>query len=200
MGFNIGSLIGGLAPIIGGIFGGPGGAAIGAAVGGIAQGLDPVRVSSPPGRATAAPALLPPQMASQTAPTAFSGAANRFGGFQPAALRFPTGVAGGAIGGAAVDAFSSMFGSSGGTTVSQILKKARANTGGSVTRNNIIAAAKTCGIDTAAATFGLDAREICLIVMKGSSRRRRGISASDIRRTKRVIRFNKKLTKDLKSR
>ena len=69
-----------------------------------------------------------------------------------------------------------------------------------MTKNNIIDAAKTCGIDIAASTFGLDVTEICFVVLKGRSRRRRGISAADIRRTKRVIKFNKSLTKDLRVR
>lgn len=84
--------------------------------------------------------------------------------------------------------------------LSLILASARENTGGSVTRNNVIDAAKVCGIDTAASTFGISTNDVCFVVIKGRTRRRRGISAADIRRTRRVINFNKKLTKDLRVR
>ena len=84
--------------------------------------------------------------------------------------------------------------------VEAAIREAREETGGSVTRNNIIDAAKVCGIDTAASTFGISTQDVCFVVIKGKTRRRRGISAADIRRTRRVINFNKKLTKDLRVR
>jgi len=83
--------------------------------------------------------------------------------------------------------------------VQQILAQARAATGGPVTRNKIIDAAKTCGLEVAAQTFGLAVPQVCQVVVKGRTRRRRGISAADIRRTKRTIHFANKIRKDLKS-
>jgi len=68
-----------------------------------------------------------------------------------------------------------------------------------VTRNKIIEASKACGLEVAANTFGLDMREVCLVVVKGRTRRRRGVSAADIRRTKRTINFASKIRKDLKA-
>jgi len=90
-------------------------------------------------------------------------------------------------------------GNGGQNPISVILAKARAATGGPVTRNKIIEAAKACGLEVAAQTFGLDVREICLVVVKGRTRRRRGVSAADIRRTKRTIGFASKIRKDLKA-
>ena len=91
-----------------------------------------------------------------------------------------------------------MFGGNG-TELSEILKEARENVRGA-TKNKIIDAAKNCGIQLAASTFGISENNVCVVIVNGRSRRRRGISAADIRRTKRVIRFNKRLTKDLKVR
>lgn len=96
----------------------------------------------------------------------------------------------------------SLFGGNGNgekSPISRILAKARAATGGPVTRNKIIDAAKTCGLEVAGSTFGLDLREVCLVVVKGRTRRRRGVSAADIRRTKRTIGFASKIRKDLKA-
>lgn len=93
----------------------------------------------------------------------------------------------------------SLFGGNG-ESVSDILKLAREETGRSVTKNKIIDAAKACGIDLAASTFGISKDQVCIVIVAGRSRRSRGISAADIRRTRRVIRFNKGLTKQLKVR
>ncbi len=90
-------------------------------------------------------------------------------------------------------------GGNGQNPISVILAKARAATGGPVTRNKIIEAAKACGLEVAGQTFGLDIREVCLVVVKGRTRRRRGVSAADIRRTKRTIGFASKIRKDLKA-
>ena len=93
----------------------------------------------------------------------------------------------------------SLFGGNG-ESVSDILKEARESTGRSVTKNKIIDAAKACGINLAASTFGISESQVCIVIVAGRSRRSRGISAADIRRTRRVIRFNKGLTKQLKVR
>ncbi len=95
----------------------------------------------------------------------------------------------------------SFFGNGNGkkTQLQLILEKARAATGGAVTRNKIIDAAKVCGLETAASTFGLSVNDVCMVVVKGRTRRRRGVSAADIRRTKRTIGFASRIRKDLKA-
>jgi len=85
------------------------------------------------------------------------------------------------------------------TQLQLILARARAATGGAVTRNKIIDAAKVCGLETAASTFGLSVNDVCMVVVKGRTRRRRGVSAADIRRTKRTIGFASRIRKDLKA-
>ncbi len=96
---------------------------------------------------------------------------------------------------------SQFFGNGNGkkTQLQLILAKARAATGGPVTRNKIIDAAKVCGLETAASTFGLTVNDVCMVVVKGRTRRRRGVSAADIRRTKRTIGFASRIRKDLKA-
>lgn len=168
---------------------------------------------SPPGRNTTPPATPQVGAASQTSPVAGS---NITRGFRPAPFRSGTqrfaratnvaslagvgrGLVTGAAGGIIGEGLSRMFGG-GDNNVSQILREARENINGPVTKNKIIDAAKFCGIETAANTFGLNESQVCLVIVAGRTRRRRGISAADIRRTKRVIRFNKRLTKDLRTR
>ena len=85
-----------------------------------------------------------------------------------------------------------------GRTLKEILAEAREFRPGA-TRNKIIAAAKACGIDIAADTFGLGTNDICAIVVLGRTRRRRGVSGANIRTTKRVLRFASGLRKDLKA-
>ena len=164
----------------------------------------------PPGRATT-PAAVPAPPATQSSPTsvaniqrgitpaAFRGPGARFGGTgNVASLVGQGGRIGAAIGGGLLtEGISRMFGGSN-NGIKEILAEARENINGPVTKNKIIDAAKFCGIETAADTFGLSASQVCLVIVAGRTRRRRGISAADIRRTKRVIRFNKRLTKDLK--
>lgn len=83
----------------------------------------------------------------------------------------------------------SLLGGSGGSSggISPILAQARANHRGA-TRRSIIQAAKHCGIDMAAKSYGLDPEQVCLLVAKGMPRRRGGISASDVRRTRSTLR------------
>ncbi len=82
-------------------------------------------------------------------------------------------------------------------TISLILQRAKENTGRRVTRREIIQAAKVCGIETAAATFGLSVTDVCQVVAMGAPRRRRGISAADLRRTRSTIRKVSTIRKDL---
>ncbi len=197
MGFSIGRFLGSIAgPVIGGLLGGPAGAAAGAAV--TAGFTDPVSAATV-GRATQ------PGPISVNVPP-FN---PQFGGspFLPTSIApsFQTAGLGGAIirqipGAVTGLAAGQLFNN--GTEkspISQILARARQATGGPVTRNKIIDAAKACGLETAAQTFGLDVRQVCLVIVKGRTRRRRGVSAADIRRTKRTIGFASKIRKDLKA-
>jgi len=93
-------------------------------------------------------------------------------------------------------AVASLFG--GAASIASILQSAREFRPGA-TRNKIIAAAKACGIDVAADTFGLGTDDVCAVVVAGGTRRRRGVSSANIRTTKRVLRFASGLRKDLKA-
>lgn len=198
MGFSIGRFIGSIAPFLGASVGGPLGAAVGL---GVSSALaEPAR---PAGRA------LTPAQAPQVAvrPTSVVPTTNRL---SFAALPSTTSIAGfsatpllrGAAQIATGFGLSELFDSNGGgggrSKISQILAQARQTFGAGVTKRKIIAAAKTCGIDVASATFGIDARDVCTVIIAGAGRRRRGVSAADIRRTRRTIRFVNSLRKDLK--
>lgn len=196
MGFNIGRFIGSIAPAVGSIFG-PAGTAVGV---GVSAALAPS--PSPAAAATVGRATQPgPVSIGPTVRPQFQG-----GGFGPTSVvpqlaalgRLPSVIRD--IGtGIGLSQLPTLFGGDNGKNpISVILAKARAATGGPVTRNKIIEASKACGLETAASTFGLDIREVCLVVVRGRTRRRRGVSAADIRRTKRTINFASKIRKDLK--
>lgn len=200
MGFSIGRFLGAVAgPLVGGLIGGPAGALIGAGVTS-AFGPEPAAANAATvGRQTQAGPI-------STTVTPGSSLIVNAPSFAPSSIvPTPLGLLGPVARGAGQIAtgfgLAKLFEGNGNgkSPISIILAKARAATGGAVTRNKIIDAAKACGLETAAATFGLDVREICLVVVKGRSRRRRGISAADIRRTKRTIGFASKIRKDLKA-
>jgi len=196
MGFNIGRFIQSIAgPVIGGLIGGPAGAAAGSAISaGFAR--DTTQAATI-GRATQPG----PISAAQSQPNF------RQLGFQPTSIgptfaslaRLPSVIRD--IGtGIGLSSLPTIFGGGNGSgnQISVILAKARAATGGPVTRNKLIDSAKVCGLEITAQTFGLDVTEVCMVVVKGRTRRRRGVSAADIRRTKRTIGFASKIRKDLK--
>jgi len=204
MGFNIGGLLSGIGGLVSTVFGNksPAGALIGGGLKIAGAALTPS--GSPPGRATIPPTA-PIVLATSTAPAPITSFPRRqatsfFGPTNIASLSPLAGAGARAIGGAGVVAgVMSLFGGNG-ESVSDILKLAREETGRSVTKNKIIDAAKACGIELAANTFGISESQVCIVIVAGRSRRSRGISAADIRRTRRVIRFNKGLTKQLKVR
>jgi hypothetical protein len=192
MGFSIGKFIGAVAPFVGGVLAGPAGAILGA---GISAGLAPDPAPVPARAVTPQRQPQLPFIAStQISPTPF-----RAAGFGVTRRRVGTlaGAVGGLLAGPAVELFGGMFG--GQETVGDILAQARQTFGRGVTRNKIIAAAKACGIDQAAATFGISVTQVCKVIVAGGSRRRRGISAADIRRTRRTLRTVKNIRADLKS-
>lgn len=175
MGFSIGSFLGSIAPAIGGFFGGPAGAAIGAGVGALLGG-----VSAPRARAPAP--LLP---APSVGPMGFAGP-----GFDVTRRRVGlTGMVARGVGGAALTVLG----------IAELLRLSRETTGQVVTRQKIVDAVKHCGIELAASMFGLSETEICQIVISRGRRRGRGISASDLRRTRSTIRKVHNISHDLKA-
>ncbi len=68
-----------------------------------------------------------------------------------------------------------------------ILATARANNPGA-TSKKIIRSARECGIELAAATFGLNVLDVCFLIAQPPTRRARGISAADLRRTRATVR------------
>jgi len=198
MGFSIGRFLGSIAgPVIGGLIGGAPGAAVGAAISSgfeqdTAQAATIGRATQPGPISVSVQAPNPQFSGFPIAPTSIAPS------FQTASL---VPVLRGARDIATGVGISQFFGGNGNgkSPISQILARARQATGGPVTRNKIIDAAKVCGLETAASTFGLDVRQVCMVVVKGRTRRRRGVSAADIRRTKRTIGFASKIRKDLKA-
>ncbi len=68
-----------------------------------------------------------------------------------------------------------------------ILMTARAANPGA-TAKKIMKAARDCGLELAAATFGLNVLDVCFLIAQPVSRRSRGISAADVRRTRSTLR------------
>ena len=82
--------------------------------------------------------------------------------------------------------------------LAEILLRAKENTGRRVTKREIIQAAKTCGIELTAQSMGISEIDVCRVIAAGAPRRRRGISAADMRRTRSTIRKVNTIRKDLK--
>lgn len=198
MGFSIGSFFSALAPAIGSIFG-PAGAAIGGALG-AALAPSPASAVAVVGRQTQPVQQLQSALTSivpvpANIPRISFAPSQRFaggGGTQQ--------LVGGIVGGAA-RAVGGMFGAGvlAGSVISDILFRARENSGQRVTKNKIIDSARACGIELTAQTFGLSESDVCKVIVAGRSRRRRGVSAADVRRTKRTLRFVRSIKKDLKA-
>ena len=199
MGFSIGSFLGAAAPLIGSAFG-PIGAAIGA---GIGAGFAPVpQAQSVVGRQTQ-PVMFQPQQLASIVPVPFGGqrqfAAQPRNGFGTGGFgvqRRRVGFAG-PVARLALPMFGA--GVTAGAVISDILQRARENSGQRVTKNKIIDSARACGIELTADTFGLSESDVCKVIVAGRSRRRRGVSAADVRRTKRTLRFVRSIKKDLKA-
>ncbi len=77
-----------------------------------------------------------------------------------------------------------------------ILSQARFFSPGA-TAKKIVRSAKQCGIELAAATFGLTVLQVCFLIAQPPTRRARGISAADLRRTRSTIRKVANISKDL---
>ncbi len=85
-----------------------------------------------------------------------------------------------------------------GVTIAELLRRSRESTGRSVSVKKIVEAARVCGLEVAAETFGLSVTEICTIIVSRRRRRRRGISATDLRRTRSTIRKITNMRRDFK--
>lgn len=199
MGFNIGSFLGAIAPLAGFALGGPVGGVIGGA---IRAGFAPApQAQAVIGRQTQ-PVMFQPQPLTSVVPVPIN--VQRFVG----APRDGFGTAGfgvqrrrvGFVRGAA-RAVAPFFGAglAAGAVISDILQRARENSGQRVTKNKIIDSARACGIELTADTFGISETDVCKVIVAGRSRRRRGVSAADVRRTKRTLRFVRNIKKDLKT-
>lgn len=86
-----------------------------------------------------------------------------------------------------------------GLNISNILKLASQACGRRITRRDVIMAVKHCGIDVASQSMCMPVRHVCQIVARGMPRRRRGISAADMRRTRSTIRKVNTIRKSLKT-
>ena len=82
-------------------------------------------------------------------------------------------------------------------TISEIRVQASENVGKRVTYQRIVDAARHCGLSIAADMYGLSTEQVCRVVVERPRRRRRGISAANIRTTKRVLRQVGTLQRDL---
>lgn len=178
MGFNIGALIGGLAPAIGSLFGAPG-AALGGIIGQTAVAFD--RPRQPVSVLSAAPARVP-----------FPGSSS-FDFSQAAAGRVPFPLS-------RLPLPLPAFGGGNGqpTRLRSILDAASSAAGKRITTRDVVSAAKHCGLELAASSFGVSVEDVCFVVVQGTRRRRsRGISAADLRRTRSTIRKIKNMSADL---
>lgn len=94
---------------------------------------------------------------------------------------------GGAIGGGVIGAgVSSLFsgGNGGGPTA---LQRIKADAGRNITRRQIIAMGRTCGLDQTASMLNTSMENVCELVSKGMPRRGRGISSRDMARTRSTL-------------
>ena len=81
--------------------------------------------------------------------------------------------------------------------IAGLLGRASAAIGKRMTRQSVVALINSLGLTAAAAALGLSVEEAAQIFASTPKRRRRGISARDIRTTKRVVGFTRRLQHDL---
>lgn len=75
-----------------------------------------------------------------------------------------------------------------GVTIAELLRQSREATGRPVNSRIIRESVRVCGIETTSDAFALTTTEVCRIAVATGRRRARGISASDLRRTRSTIR------------
>ncbi len=191
MGFSIGSFLGSIAPAIGGALLGPVGSIIGR---GISGGLRGDPIGQPVGTVRAATERN--GFASQVGPSAIT--VNRSAQLVPAQLRLPVPRAPGTPLPIPVPRLFDFNGNGPKTRLGEILDRARRATGGAVSSRKIRDAVRGCGLDTAASMFGLSVEDVCFVFIQ-RRRRRGGISATDLRRTRSTIRKINNMRKSLKT-
>lgn len=185
MGFSIGGFLGAIAPAVGSLFG-PVGSIIGR---GISGGL----AGKPVGQFVGDP---------RPAGAARNGGGSQFGPTTVAIRglpvpRFPTPRGPGVPLPIPIPGLGRRDG--GPTTrLGEILERARDATGGPVSSRKIREAVRGCGLDTAASMFGLSVEDVCFVFIQ-RRRRRGGISATDLRRTRSTIRKINNMRKSLKT-
>lgn len=171
MGFNIGSLLGAVSPILGSLLGGSIGGTGGSQVGALLGQAVGASFARPPPSAISA--VVP-------SPVSANGFAPAMARRMPLRLPSPSGAA------------------SGPSRRMLILRAAAEVVGHSVSTRDMVSAARHCGLEQAAAMFGLSVEDVCFIIMLGTRRKRaRGISAADLRRTRSTIRKVKNIAADL---
>ena len=180
MGFSIGGLLAGLGPVVGSVLGGPAGGALGGLLGAVGGAF--TRPPSPVLLSTPAPAAVPSPVSRFFDSSPVLAAAGRL----PRLLPLP---------------LSPTFGRGNGqpSRLRSILDVASSAAGKRVTARDVVNAAKACGLETAASSFGVSVEDVCFVVIHGMRRRRRrGISAADLRRTRSTIRKVSNIRRDLK--
>ncbi len=159
MGFSIGKFLGAIAPVVGAVFGGAPGAALGTAVG--------------------AAILGPPKIA----PAGFVAPAQQIS-FVPAPR-----PGGSSVGPTAASASILLpLARGAGRLISSLLARASATLGKRINRAGVLSLTREVGIVAAATALGLTAVEVAQIIAAKPTRRRRGITASQITTTKATMR------------
>lgn len=171
MGFNLGAAIGAILPGVGAAIGGPLGRVIETVAPAVSAGFAPT---------PAAPVM--------------SGVPSTIAAFMP---RLPSPLPGpSVVPTPAMSRVPALIGA-GRSVVAPILARASAAVGRRVTAKALIALARQVGIQAAATALGLSVTDIAHVIVTRPRRRRRGITAAQIATARRVIRFNKSLSKSL---
>lgn len=98
------------------------------------------------------------------------------------------GVLGGAAGAGIFEGASNLLGFGGnGNGGPTALQRIKSDAGRNVTRRQVIAMARNCGLDIAASTLNTSVTNVCEVVSKGMPRRSRGISSRDMTRTRSTL-------------
>lgn len=85
------------------------------------------------------------------------------------------------------------------TKLQAVLMQARAATGEPVSARKIRDTARMCGLEVAAARFGISVTDVCEVVVSRRRRRSRGITSRDMRNCNRVLRQIGTLQKNAKA-
>jgi len=188
MGFSIGGFLGSIAPAIGGALLGPVGSIIGR---GISAGLGGASIGSPVGTVSAAS----PDTGSGSS---FGPTSVAIRGLPVPRLPTPTPTPRTPLPFPIPRLFNGNGNGQPTTRLGEILSRARQATGGAVSSRKIRDAVRGCGLDTAASMFGLSVEDVCFVFIQ-RRRRRGGISATDLRRTRSTIRKINNMRKSLKT-